>query len=129
MDGDLMDYLRDREPLGFTPRPYYCPDGDTLTFYFRDEEAYSERVDELLTVYKSIENSELVGCKVKGVAGLIDRLKSFGICLHPEDEPFSLSLLFLSATNRQAANVDHYYQEMGQFTKDVKVPLHDLQLA
>ena len=60
MAEDLMSYLDGREATGFEPRPFYSPDGDFLTFYFREDDHYAERVDELLTVYLSMDTQELV---------------------------------------------------------------------
>lgn len=123
---DLMDYLKGREPDGFTPRPLYSREGDTLTYFFRNDEAYSERVDDLLTIYKSIESQELVGCKIKGVRRLIKRLENFGFAIRPERENISLNLLFLSAATERPVTVHHYYEELGRFARDIPLPSGEL---
>ena len=94
MAQDLMTYLEGRESAGFEPHPYYSPDGDFLTFFFRDDDHYAERVDELLTVYLSMKDGELVGCKIKGVRRILDTLDKFGVEI--EDGGLLLSFLFLS---------------------------------
>lgn len=127
MAENLMDYLKGKEPKGFESRPVYSRDGDTLSYYFRNDEAYSERVDDLLTVYKSIATDELVGCKVKGITRLLDRLKSFGLVVEPEGEDVRLNLLFFSAAFERPATVHRYYEELGRFTKDVSVDSEELQ--
>lgn len=65
MGEDLMSYLEEKQPAGFVPRAVYSSDGNFLSFYIRNDNAYSEQIDERLTVYRSIRNQEIVGCKVK----------------------------------------------------------------
>jgi len=95
MAEDLMSYLDGREATGFEPRPFYSPDGDFLTFHFREDDHYAERVDELLTVYLSMDTQELVGCKVKGVRRILDTLGKLGVLV--DDGEIKMSFLFLSA--------------------------------
>ena len=44
-------------------------------------DSYAERVDELLTVYLSVEEHALVGCKIKGARRLLKTLGDFGVCI------------------------------------------------
>ena len=55
---NLAEYLQGKRPGRFQPRAHYVADGDTLVFYFKDDESYAERVDELLTVYHSLKIRE-----------------------------------------------------------------------
>jgi hypothetical protein len=71
MGETLMEYLNGKEPRGFESRPIYSPDGDFISLYLRDEDSYAERVDDLLTIYRSVENDALVGWKIKGVRRLL----------------------------------------------------------
>jgi|SRR5579864_6089877 len=129
MEENLNEYLRGREPDGFTRRPFYSRDGDTLTYYFESDEAYSQRVDDLLTVYKSKQTDKLVGCKIKGVIRLLERLKNFGFALSPEGESLKLNLLFLSALGERPATVHHYYEELGRYTREAVVDSSELQIS
>ena len=90
----LIDYLENKEPRGFKPRPIYSADGDFITVYLTDEDSYAERVDELLTVYLSVEEHSLVGCKIKGVRRLLKTLGDFGVSV--DGKNVSVSLLFLA---------------------------------
>ncbi len=81
MAKDLMTYLETTNPSGFEPRPYYGSEEDSLTFYFNNAESYGKRVDELLTLFLSVKNDELVGCQVKGVRKNLERLGHFGIAI------------------------------------------------
>jgi len=92
---DLVEYVEKHPAQGFSPIPHYFPDGDFLSFYFLEDECYAERVDGLLTAYYSIKTGALVGCKIKGVRHLLDRLGTFGILL--QEGPILLAFLFLAA--------------------------------
>ena len=64
-------------PAGaFEPSAYYDPDGDCIEFLAKPDPFYAERVDDLVTVYYSLETNEVVGSLIKGVRGFretIDR--------------------------------------------------------
>ena len=125
MAEDLMSYLDGREATGFEPRPFYSPDGDFLTFYFREDDHYAERVDELLTVYLSMDTQELVGCKVKGVRRILDTLGKLGVLV--DDGEVKMSFLFLSgAFSREDARRKRY-EEIGTRTKAIRINPKELQ--
>jgi hypothetical protein len=67
----LNDFLRNVEPEGFRPVPYYSPEADALTWFVRDRDHYAQRIDETLTVYLDMETDEPVGWKIKGVRRLL----------------------------------------------------------
>lgn len=91
----LNEYLaQQKAPKAFEPKPFYVPEADSLTVYFKDEESYAKRMDELLTVYLSSEKDELVGCQVKGVRRKLDLLGTFGIEI--KEKNLTLGLIFLA---------------------------------
>lgn len=90
----LTEYLKANVPKGFFPKPIYSADGDSLTFYFKNEESYAERVDDFLTVYRSIDNDGLIGCQIKGLPATLKLMGDFG--LHITDGKVQLSMLFLT---------------------------------
>jgi hypothetical protein len=65
MADKLTDYLQEHPCKGFRPVPF-----DFVTYYARGERCFERRIDDLLTVYLSMETEELVGCKIKGVKHL-----------------------------------------------------------
>ncbi len=128
MAEDLTDYLAGREVTGFTPRPHYSRDGDFLTFFFADEDAVAERVDELLTVYLSAKTKKLVGVKIKGVRRILSTLGAFGgTALDP---PQTLGVFFLGgmAVSREPQHKERY-RELGEATKTIPFDAQELQLA
>ena len=52
-------------------RPYCITsdEADALTAYFKEDADYSERLTDHVTLYRSIETNEIVGCRIKGISG------------------------------------------------------------
>lgn len=57
----------------FRPIATYDPDGDCIEFLARGDAFYGTRVDDLLTVYHSQENDQIIGSLIKGVKGLLEK--------------------------------------------------------
>ena len=50
------------------------PHGDCLSFYAEDVDSYAERVDNLLTVFRSMRTEKLIGFEIKGVQHIVKTL-------------------------------------------------------
>jgi hypothetical protein len=125
----LIDYLKTNKPSGFTPKPYYSADGDSLTFYFKDAESYGERVDNFLTVYRSTATGELVGCQVKGLEKALKLLGDFGLFIR--DGSIMLGMIFIAcmaASPGPEPKTKERYLELGKMTHDmdVSIPVREL---
>ncbi len=125
MADELTNYLKGKKPKGFVSRPICSADGDFLSIHLRDEDAYSERVDELLTVYLSVENDSLVGCKIKGVRRLLKTLGDFGVGVRDED--VGLNLLFLAGAAISSPRKRARYREMGRRAGNLRIPRKTLK--
>src|SRR5437763_8978343 len=102
----------------FVPSPFYTPEGDSLMFYIKDEESYRERIDELLTVYRSINTNQIIGCQIKGVRHKLDELRRFSVKVASEE--LELSLLFLAYMARtNDETVRHNYEFLGEQAKNL----------
>ncbi len=124
----LIDYLKTNKPKGFAPRPFYSVEGDSLTFYFKDEPSYRERVDDFLTVYKSIATEKLVGCQIKGLPKALKLLGDFGLVI--QDKSVRLGMIFIAcmaATPEQASR--DQYLELGREARDATISAKDLDLV
>ncbi|MFN2507196.1 MAG: hypothetical protein ABR589_00290 [Chthoniobacterales bacterium] len=88
----LTDFVRSKKAKKFEPKPYYSQNGDALIFYFKDEPSYAERVDDFLTVYKATQSDEIVGCELKGVRHILQRMGNFGVLI--QSSAVDMSLLF-----------------------------------
>ena len=124
MAADLMKYLETTKPAGFEPRPYYGSEEDSLTFYFDNAESYGKRVDELLTLFLSVKNDELVGCQVKGVRKNLARLGRFGVAI--KHGKVRLDLFFhLLAFLAEKPQQRQKYMDLSRRTKNVEVQFDD----
>jgi hypothetical protein len=97
----------------FQPCPLYAPEGDSLTFYLKDEDSYGERIDDLLTIYKSFETGEIVGCQIKGVRRKLRELQKFMVTL--KSPKLDLGLLFLTyMATSDSETAKHKYEWLGE---------------
>ena len=83
----------------FKPFAIYDSDGDCIEFFTSGDGFYAERVDDLLTVYRSQDTREIIGSLVKGVSGLFRKLDKNlpGLRIEIEAGAVKLEHLFLLA--------------------------------
>ncbi len=124
----LQQFLKDGEPMGeFRPSPLYTPHGDSLTFYLKDEDGYGERIDDLLTIYKSTTDHEIIGCQVKGVRRKLERLKRLTLTL--KAPRLELGLLFLAyMADADSPEARHQYEWLGEQAKNLGLELPTREL-
>jgi len=91
----------------FKPYSYFCEDSDALTVYFKGDADYSERLTDHVTLYLSLESDEIVGCRIKGISGILESLPNF---VHVNHGKYELSLVFLpffgEATDRVRESIN-----------------------
>jgi len=91
-ESDLMRFLKDNPPARkFVPYCYINSEADALTVCFEGDADYSERLTDHVTVYRSLETKEIVGCRIKGIAGIIADLPNY---IQVKDGPVELSIIF-----------------------------------
>jgi hypothetical protein len=79
-------------------KPWYNPEGDCIIYQIADEAVVAERIDEVLTVYRSVITDKLIGCQIKGVAALAKRCGWEGVlvqCRSDDDQILEVSLFAL----------------------------------
>ena len=124
----LADYLSTAKHKGFKSAPRYFKHGDHLTYFVKEDRCHSMRVNELLTIYASVKDGSLVGCKVKGVKQVMENLKQMHILVC--DEEVSIGLLFVSvAAITQEANTRDSVRDYAKQLPKTNVPKTELQLA
>jgi len=128
MADNLMDYLSGQPAPKFSPSLLYSEDGDFITYFFSNAECYGHRVDDLLTVYLSVNGDDLVGCKVKGVARIVGELGSFGMNLNDLDAKLSLLFMGGAIVSQPGQNID-YYRRLAEWTKQVPLSKDMLKRA
>ncbi len=133
MAKDVMEFMRELEktppPAFKAPQIYYGAEEDSLLFYFRPDESYAHRLDDVVTLFLSFENHELVGCQVKG---LRRKLESDG-CLKvviKKGNKVKLGLFFhLLAFEAPEEESRNRLVELGQRAKEVEVDPGELVLS
>jgi hypothetical protein len=110
----LNDYLQGKKPE-FSNEPWYNQDGDCLNVLFRDVAYYAERVDGILTVFRDVNNDDIVGCQIKGLRYLARNLGELGIVIN-EHPPLSILIMgsYFTAIRDEEPKTDHfvYYQKV-----------------
>jgi hypothetical protein len=128
MAKDLKQYLEEHKSQGFRPVPHYFASGDFVTYYFRDDRCYAQRVDDLLTVYLALETHELVGCKIKGVKHILETAGNFGVFV--DDGAVRLGLFFfygIAGAKDEAQK--KRYEELGRVAGSATLDPKELQPA
>src|SRR5688572_24025317 len=93
-ESDVARFLKENPPAKkFVPYCYLSEQADELTVYFEGDADYSKRLNDHITLYLSLETHEIVGCRVKGVSGIIEDLPNF---IRVNHNGVELSIIFLA---------------------------------
>jgi len=68
----------------FSAEPWYNPHGDCIIYQMADEAIVAERVDEILTVYRSAVDQRAIGFQIKGVDAIIRKFGLDGLAFQSE---------------------------------------------
>ena len=102
-------------PHEFKAEPWYNPHGDCVVYQIADEALVADRIDDVLTIYRSAVDDRPIGYEIKDVIALIKRFGLDGLaCASDETEDevtrVSVTALLLAAyedgpktTNRRRA--------------------------
>ena len=126
MAQDLIEYLKTHPAQGFRPVPHYFPEGDFVTYYFRNDPSYAQRVDDLLTVFLAFDTKELVGCKIKGVRHILQTAGDFGIGLDAGTVQLGF-FFFVGASLAKEEMQKKRYEELRQKASEVSLDRRLLQ--
>jgi len=63
----------------FSPYATYDADGDCVRFFISPDPYYAERIDNLVTVYRSVETDEIIGSLIKDVSRICEKSAEFAI--------------------------------------------------
>ena len=101
---DFFDEVAADQAPAFRPEPWYNEYGDCIHFHWRKDSFYRDFVDDKLTIYRSNENNDAVGCQIKGVHALLKKLGDFGISIKGQDgTPLALFVFVSQATGTGSA--------------------------
>lgn len=55
------------------PKPWYNPEGDCIVYQIHDEAIVADRIDDILTIYRSAQTGNPIGYQITGVTALTKR--------------------------------------------------------
>ena len=79
------------------PKPWYNPAGDCIVYQMADEAVVADRIDEVLTVYRSAITNKPVGYQIKGVGALARRFGWEGVLVQSTQDAEQLKEVSLFA--------------------------------
>lgn len=126
--GEFFDRVTDGARDDVTGEPAYNPYGDCIHYHWRNDEFYADRIDDKLTVYRSVATDDAVGCQIKGVSALQKKLGDFGIALNQQDGTPLAIFLFVShvaaeSSAEHAADREKMYKYVLEQVGNAKVEL------
>jgi len=81
----------------FRAEPWYNPYGDCLVYKMANEAAVADRIDDLLTIYRSAEDNRPIGFQIKGVAAIVRRFGLSGLVVASETDTESMKSVSIVA--------------------------------
>lgn len=123
----LSDFIRENAPDSFAPIPFYSKDGDFVSFFFESADHYGDRIDDFLTLYRTLEGDRLVGCKCKGISHILKKLGDFGVVI--TDGPVKLSILFLAYASELPPERQEPYRQVAKQAEGVQLTFDHVGLG
>ncbi|MGB7195316.1 MAG: hypothetical protein WBD81_17820 [Collimonas pratensis] len=117
--------------------PWYNPDGDCIVYQMVDEAIIADRIDDVLTIYRSAITGNPVGYQIKGVAALARIFGLDGISVisdqdHHELKRVSVFAILLAAYERGPKTISRrrsYAVAMESSRADGRLEIGELQLV
>jgi hypothetical protein len=127
---DFMNKVEQSEPQPFTsPQIYYGSKEDSLTLYFRPDESYAHRLNNLVTIFLTHEGDELVGCQIKGLCRKLKTDGNFTVAITRNKE-LELGLFFyVLAYEAPDQEPKNRLLELGDLAKGVKLDTKEMALS
>jgi hypothetical protein len=105
----LLEHIKSNAPRGFKPQSVYSVEGDSLTFIVEDIEYYRDRIDDFLTVFRTMDGDRLIGCQLKGVPEVLKLLGSFDLTIN---NSVKLTMIFLAFMTKTSKECQHFYVDL-----------------
>ena len=120
---------------GFKAEPWYNPDGDCIVYKMANEAAVADRIDELLTIYRSAVDNRPIGFQIKGVAAIIRKFRFAGLAVSSQADSeqmrsVSIAALLLAAYEERPPTVSRrigYAAAMECPLEKRAIPMEELQ--
>lgn len=123
----------------FRAEPWYNSYGDCLEYQTADEAVVADRIDEILTVFRSVLDNRPIGFKIKGIAAVLNKFGFDGLAIASEQngtivKTISIYTLLLAAyeiappnIKRRNAYSDVYADILTQGEANLNIPISALQ--
>jgi len=104
----LNDYVEGEQR--FVSEPWYNSDGDCIEYQTADEAVVSDRIDDILTIYRSVETDKPIGFKIKGIQAILRKFGYDGLAVQLEQDGtdvkfISITTLLLAAYEEGPLNI------------------------
>jgi hypothetical protein len=120
-ESELMRLLKENPPAKqFVPYCHLSGQSDTLTVYFEGDADYSKRLNDHVTLYLSLETDEVVGCRIKGVSGILEDLPNYIQVTHG---PVQLSVIFLAFRGGAEGEVSEAMNDLARVASERRMVL------
>jgi len=116
VDKSIDDLIAEYVPGTFKPHCFLSKESDSLTIYFKGDADYSERLTDHVTIYRSIETRELVGCRIKGYSEIVADLPNSIKVSHGD---IGLDMIFYSF--RSDPKLHDTFKKLKQEVGDLKI--------
>lgn len=118
---ELMHLLKQNPPAKkFVPYCHMSKDADTLTVYFEGDADYSKRLNDHVTLYLSLETNEIVGCRIKGISGILEDLPNY---IRVDHGGVELSVIFLAFRGGTKDDVSKAINDLARVASERKMIL------
>ncbi len=120
---EIRQFLSDNPPATeFAPYCYVSEAADALTVHFKQDADYSEKLNDHITVYRSLETNEIVGCRVKGISGILQDLHNY-IMVRDKKGNIELALIFLAFRGGAEENVARTMNDLAREAAERNISL------
>lgn len=115
----------------FHREPWYNEVGDCLNYHFEDCQFYEDRVDDILTVFRRMDDDRFVGMQIKGVSAVLARFGDFHIHITADQAQLSafffVSLLLGENEQYELPRRRKVYGDLLTRVGNTRVNIRDLQ--
>ena len=81
----------------FRAEPWYNPDGDCIVYKMANEASIADRIDELLTIYRSAVDNRPIGFQIKGIGAILRKFGLAGFAVASESDAESVKSVSIAA--------------------------------
>ena len=120
-EAELARFLQDNPPAKqFVPYCHISKQADAMTVYFEGDADYSKRLSDHVTLYLSLETDEIVGCRIKGISGILSDLPNY---ISVDHDDVNLSVIFLAFRGGADDDVSKAVNELARVASEREMVL------